>query len=397
MRVLQINANYGFSSTGIIMKDIGDMLNRNSDEAFYAYQRCNPTPENGYVVGNEFDWKFHAVACRVFGCQGYYSSIATQKLIKHIRQIKPDIVHLHNLHSNYVNIDILFKFFAKEDIPVVITMHDCWYFTGKCFHYVDVDCDGYKKECHNCKKKKAPPASLFFDCAAWSLNNKKKRLLTIPRIHFVGCSKWIVNEARKGILADAKISHIYNGVDITIFRPQQSSLRNDLNIGNNYLVMGMANKWMQPSNIDLIGQIMTMSNMKIMIVGCTEEQIKKLKKYGDSVIPIGFINNRVELAKYYSAADVFVNLTHADTLPTVNMESICCGTPVITYNSCGSPELVDSETGIVVEENDQNGIVQALRIAQEKDWNTCAEVGKRIFDKNICYEGYSAVYRELLE
>lgn len=396
MRVLQINANYGFGSTGVIMKDIGDMLISSDDEAYFAYQRCNSIPNNGYIIGNEVDWKVHALLSRALGGQGYYSTAATKKLIRYIRHIKPDVVHLHNLHSNYVNIDLLFKFFAEDDIPVVITMHDCWYFTGKCFHYVDVNCDGFLNGCGNCKKKTAPPASLIFDRSAWSLQNKKKRLLSIPRIHFVGCSKWICQEAKKGILSESRISVVYNGVDTNIFSPQESNLKERYNIGDKFLVMGMANKWMQPKNMEIIPKLKKLADVKVMVVGCTDSQIEMLGQFGDTVIPVGFIRDRVELAQHYSAADVFVNLTHADTLPTVNMESICCGTPVITYDSCGSPELVDVDTGIIVPENDQDGIIHAIDLARRKDWNMCSEVGKSKYDKNKCYKIYRRIYSDLM-
>jgi hypothetical protein len=159
MRVLQINANYGFGSTGLIVKDIGITVEKIGGEAFFAYQRSLGKVKNGYTVGNKLDWKMHAVLSRVLGRQGYYSSLATRRLLKHIKKTNPDIVHLHNLHSNFVNIDILFKYLAKNDIPTVITMHDCWYFTGKCFHYVDCDCDRFATGCGKCKKKSSSPKS----------------------------------------------------------------------------------------------------------------------------------------------------------------------------------------------------------------------------------------------
>lgn len=137
MKILQVNANYGFGSTGLIVRDIGETITKSGNEAYFAYQRANSSVKNGITVGNPLDWKLHAALCRIFGGQGYYSVIATRKFISEIKKIKPDIIHLHNLHSNFLNIDIFFKFLASENIATVITMHDCWYFTGKCFHYID--------------------------------------------------------------------------------------------------------------------------------------------------------------------------------------------------------------------------------------------------------------------
>lgn len=398
MKILQINANYGFGSTGLIVKDIGEEIIKSGNEAYFAYQRSNTIINNSFIVGNVLDWKIHAILCRIFGGQGYYSRIATKRFIKKIKQIKPDIIHLHNLHSNFINIDVLFTFLAKENIATVITMHDCWYFTGKCFHYVDCGCKRYIDECGKCPKKRYPPSSFLFDWSKKSLNNKKRKIGTIPRIRLVGCSKWICEEAKKGIFSNYDIETIYNGIDTSIFMTRQSYIRKDNNIGNNFLIMGMANKWLLDENIDMLELVSTLPNVSLMIVGCTTEQKKRIKYMNKNIIAIGFINDRVKLAEYYSAADVFINLTHADTLPTVNMESICCGTPVITYDSCGSPELVDDLTGIIVKENDKVGILNSIDFIRKNKnkFRQCSTVGIKKFNKMNCYQRYIEIYEELV-
>ena len=100
MKVLQINAVYGFKSTGVIVKDIGDMLSNNGEEAYFAYQVANWPPENGYQIGGKLGWKLHALHARLFGKQAYASKRATKKLCEWMDKIRPDIVHFHNLHSN---------------------------------------------------------------------------------------------------------------------------------------------------------------------------------------------------------------------------------------------------------------------------------------------------------
>ncbi len=396
MRVLQINANYGFGSTGLIVKDISDMLTQEGYESFCAYQKSSERISSGYQIGKPIDWKIHAVLCRIFGRQGYYSSLATKKLLLYIDSIKPDIVHLHNLHSNYINISILLHYLAENDIATVITMHDCWYFTGKCFHYADCDCDGFTHGCGNCKKKSAPPRSYLFDWSAWSLKNKNELLHSIPRLKIVGCSEWICKEAKRSFLEDCNISCIYNGVNTEIFRPSKSNVRKKYGLKEDtLLVMGMANKWLLPSNINIIDAFHDLTGVTLMIVGCTESQMLLLQKYGEKVVGIGFINDRETLAEIYSAADVFINLTHADTLPTVNMESICCGTPVITYDSCGSPELVSEGTGIIVKEGDKAGIIEAIKCISKLNRELCRKKGLEDFDKTNCYKKYIEIYQQL--
>ena len=396
MRVLQINANFGFGSTGLIVKDISDQIEKEGSEAFCAYQKTNTPVNNGYQIGNKFDWKLHALFSRVFGRQGYYSYFSTKSFLKYIDKIKPDVIHLHNLHSNYININLLFKYIAKKDIPTVITFHDCWFFTGKCFHYVDVSCDRYKTGCGKCPKKNAPPASLFFDFSSVVLKNKIKRLTAIPGLKIIGCSDWICNEAKNSLLKDCNISRIYNGVDINVFCPKNTEvLRKELGVSDNFLVLGMANKWFLDQNVSLIEKVKNLPNTKLMLVGCNENQLQFLKEKYSEVIGIGFVKDREELAHYYSAADVFVNLTYADTLPTVNMESICSGTPVITYDSCGSPELVDKDCGIIVKKGDTQGIIEALINIKNKNFSKCYLKGQEKFDKNKCYKEYINVYEEI--
>ena len=396
MRVLQINANYGYGSTGIIMSDIGDTLISAGHEAFFAYQRSNVSVDNGYVVGNIADWKCHALLCRVFGRQGFYSHRATKKLCDHLDDITPDIVHLHNLHSNFVHLGILLEYLAKRDIPTVITMHDCWYFTGKCFHFIDVQCEGYKNGCGNCPKQKAAPKSCFFDCSARDLMSKNKLLHAIPRLIIVGCSKWISLRAKESILKDIKIKQIYNGVDIDIFKPMNIiELKKQYNIKNQYIVLGMANKWCNSKNIPLVKNVSKLPNTILVLLGCKDQDILWIKKNCPNVISEGYITDRHMLAMYYNMADVFVNLTFADTLPTVNMESICCGTPVITYDSCGSPELIDDDSGIVVPRGNHEKVIDAINVARGKNWEKCRQSGILRFDKRYCYQQYLEIYNSL--
>ena len=399
MKVLQINATYGYGSTGLIMKDIGEALEASGHEAYFAYQSCNTSPKNGYAVGNILDHKAHALLCRVFGKQGYYSLIATHKLLKHIDKVKPDIVHLHNLHSNFVHLNLLLDYLAKNDIPTVITMHDCWYFTGKCFHYVDVKCDRFTKSCGNCPKKKAPPASLIFDSSARVLADRKKHLSAIPRLRIIGCSDWICREAQRGFMSDFDICTIRNGVDTDVFcEMDKPTLKREMGLDAKFVIMGMANKWLLPTNSAALEKVICSltDDERMMIVGCNESQLESLKHYGDKVLPIGFIRDREKLASYYATSDVFVNVTHADTLPTVNMESICCGTPVITYDSCGSPELVLDGCGHIVRENDVEHLIEKIHSVKNNPFTNVSEIGKKDFDKKQCYANYVDLYCDMV-
>lgn len=400
MKVLQINATYGYSSTGLIVKDIGDTITYSGNEALVACQTTSVKNDSCHIIGNIFDWKIHALLCRIFGRQGYYSYFSTKKFIKYLDNTKPDIVHLHNLHSNYINLNILLDYFCKKDIPTVITMHDCWYFTGKCFHYIDVNCDKFKTGCGDCPKKKSPPKSLLFDLSRKVLNDRYQFLSRIPNLMLVGCSKWICEEAHKSYLKNIPITQIYNGVNIDVFKPYKNNdLKEKYGVSDDcYIIMGMANKWLLPSNKKLLTDTLKILNTKtkLLIVGCNDEQIDYLKNLNCNIIPVGFIKDRVELAKHYSLANVFVNVTHADTLPTVNMESICCGTPVITYDSCGSPELILKGCGRVIKKDDIDTVLSVINEKPHKIDAVALKSARKLFDKNECYKKYLDIYNDLL-
>ncbi len=396
MKVLQINATYGVGSTGLIMRDIGNALTSSGHEAYFAYQTAVAPPEKGYRVGSAFDRKRHALLCRIFGGQGFYSRRATGKLCRYIDEVSPDVVHLHNLHSNYVHLTKLLAYLAERDIPTVITMHDCWFFTGKCFHYVDVGCERYRSACGNCPKKKEAPASLIFDRSSRDLDRKISALKAIPRLYLVGCSDWICGEARGSRLAGCDIRRIYNGVDVSVFSPTDGAqTRVAYSLGEKKVILGMANKWLSDANGQLVRDVCASlpHDRVLCIIGCTEEQKKRLEPYGDRVRAIGYVSDRLELARLYAAADVFVNPTRADTLPTVNMESICAGTPVVTYDVGGSPELIDPQTGAVVPEGDVSGMIHAIDTVLAEEMIDCARTGKERFDKTKCYEQYIDLYR----
>lgn len=403
MKVAQINSVYGFGSTGIIVKDIEQMLKQNGDSSCIIYQQTKIPVENGFRVGNLVDWKVHAFMTRIRGKQGYDSILSTKKMLTYLDMENPDIVHLHNLHSNYINLNMILDYLRKKNIPTVVTLHDCWFFTGKCYHFVVSGCHRWETICRNCPQNKEDVKSLFFDQSSRVFEDKRKHFQNISALTVVGCSEWIKNLARKSpIFANKKIVQIYNGVDTDIFYSRHNRLFREKNsLGNQFVILGMANKWLQNRNRDIFERILgaLSTDDVIVIIGCSEDQRRDFS-HSNKVIPIGYINDRNELADIYSSADVFVNLTLEDTLPTVNMEAICCGTPVITYDSCGSPELVEEgKTGYIIPANSFIALKNSLKKIKEGNLSRheCEEIGHRCFNKNEQYLKYLQVYNDLIK
>lgn len=346
MKVIEINATYGYGSTGLIAFDIGNMLMAQGDEVRYMYQMGDCSSTMGYQVGTAIDWKFHALYSRLFGKQGWASRSATRSLFRYLDTEKPDVVHLHNLHANYINLPLLLQYLAEKDIPTVVTLHDCWFFTGKCCHFASVGCERWKTGCGHCLKQKEEPRSLFFDRSSQIAMEKARLFSEIPNLTVVGCSKWIASLAKESfVFKNCHVEQIYNGVDTDIFVPMpRDKCKKALRISAKYIMLGMANKWLDQKNKAVFDSVVSefSENEVLVLVGCSEIQKTELKNM-PNVVPIGFIKDRKLLAEYYNIADAFVNLTFEDTLPTVNMEALACGTPVITYVHAEVPNWLARE------------------------------------------------------
>ena len=385
MRVLQINATYG-GSTGKIMCELADILEDNGHICFFATPFSTDKYETNktYTIGSSFDHRCHAFFTRAIGKQGYFSKRATRGLLKWIDEISPDVIITHNLHSNYININLFFDYVQKKRIKTIAVMHDCWLFTGKCFHFLYSGCEKWKSGCGSCPQLKLEQPSLFFDKTAKVLKDKEKYVGENEYVEIIAVSEWLAELSRQSVLKSRPTYVIRNGIDLETFKAIPSA-REELGFEEDkFIVLGMGNKWLAPYNKELLERFTKSlsDNELFVIVGCSEE---KVLQSTDKVKYVGKLNHD-ELARYYSLADVFVNVTKADSLPTVNMEAIACGTPVVTYASGGSPELVEEgKTGHIVAFGDINGIINAVSMVKENTKafysGACVKCAQDTFDK----------------
>ncbi len=391
MKVLQINALYGHKSTGMIVKDIDEMLEIEGQKSYVACYGTNEDRSNLIVLSHPIGQKMHAILTRLVGKQGFWSKASSRWLLRKIREINPDVVHLHNLHSNYINLPILLNYCALHNKPVVLTLHDCWFFTGKCFHFQDVDCTKWTTLCGSCPKKNMDIPSILYDSSTAVFESKKKLFSQIKDLTVVGCSQWMADLAKRSpMFTDREVLAIYNGVDTNTFCYKKRAHN------SKFCILTMANKWFLPENKTIREQLAEKldNTYSIVVAGCTEAQLREPAE-DDKVIKIGYTKDRFALADLYRSADVYLNLTFIDTLPTVNMESICCGTPVITYRSGGSPELIqENVTGYVVEQLDLNGILRGILAVKNGgiDRQMCSRLGIERFDKKTNYQQYYKLY-----
>ena len=391
--LLQINIASNWGSTGKIAEAINLAAQRKGWECSTAYGRwANPSKFPTYKVGNKWDLYVHYFENRIFDREGLSSRKATKALIRHIEELKPDVISLHNIHDHYLNYELLFRYLNETKIKVVWTFHDCWAMTGHCMHFVTKNCDRWKTGCYDCLMKGEYPNSLV-DRSRKNWELKKSMFAGCKNLSVVACSDWIANFARESFLKDKRILTIHNGVDLSIFKPQSKTE------SKRYKIIAVSSPW-YPAKGELdiykLRSILSDEDFEIIMVGLSANQMKKLPA---GIRGIQRTQNVNELAKLYSDSDVLINPTYADTFPTVNLEALACGTPVITYRTGGSPEAVDEKTGFVVEQGDVDALADAIRLIKESPLSSeaCRKRAEEHFEKDKCFEEYIELYESLLK
>lgn len=398
MRVLHINAVAGIGSTGRLCDEISRRLAEVGDEGYIAYSVGEAGPAR-IRIGSRFDAKLHALGSRVTGLQGYLSGAATRGLIKRIASLHPDVIHLHNLHANYINIGMLLRHLSANDIPTVVTLHDCWFMTGKCTHYARVGCQRWQDGCGGCPLLREDIPSWFFDRTKKMKRDKANWFAAIPRLAVVGVSDWITKEAKKSHLKDAHIvTRIYNWVDREVFYPEEvSSTREGLGVAPGApMVLAVAAGWSHKKGLGTLSELAQGNpDLRFVVAG----KVVDADDLPANVLLVGAVSSTARLRQLYSTANVLVNLSEAETFGLVTAEAQACGTPVVVVNATANPELVAEGCGLVAEAGDIEGMTRAIRglvTAGRSAFSegTVASVKAR-FDRNAQVDEYIRLYRNL--
>ena len=368
-------------------------------ESIVAVTKTNTPREGLYLIGNKFDRYLHGFLSRLTGLQGHFSRGATRKLIEFIRQEKPDVAHLRNLHGNYIHFPMLMQYLIEAKIPIVVTLHDCWFFTGKCCHYTEDHCDKWKAHCGKCPALQKWNNSWFFDCSAKMLAEKKRLFSQVEKLAVVGVSDWITNEARQSILKDSfVIQRIYNWIDLKTFSPQDGmALRSRLGLEGKFVILGVAQSWSNSKGLSVFVQVARKRpDWKFVLVGGVADR----SLLPANVICVGVTSSVKELAEYYSMADVLLNPSIQETFGKTTAEAIACGTPVVGYAATATPELIGNGCGEVLElDCPLEQFVQALEKVEKQGKSAysekCLEFSRRSFDKEELIKQYLGLYKAL--
>lgn len=399
MKVLQINTVYGIGSTGKIVKDIHDECVRQGIEcvaAFRAGSGCEDAYDDIIEIGTPFGCRLHGFLARFTMFKGCFSRFSTRKLIKKLKKYAPDVIHLHNLHGSYINISLLMKYIKRNKVSVVFTFHDCWAFTAICPHFMIAGCDKWKHSCEKCpQRKKYSSAPFDFTKKVWTL--KKEWFSNVEDFIAVAPSEWLAKMISQSFLKDYSVRVINNGIDLTAFSPTKSDFISKYSLENKKIVLGVSFKWSYEKGVDVFFDLSSRlpEEYVIVIVGELDEKLKSRLPKG--IITIAKTNDKAELAQIYSAADVFVNPTREEVLGLVNIEALACGTPVITFDTGGSPECIDDTCGSVIPLNDNEAMAkEIIRVCSERPYSEDRCVFRaKLFDKDDKILEYVDLYNDI--
>lgn len=399
-RIVQINTALNRGSHGRIVEQISLMAAERGFETTIVHgaRYVNKSQFADIQVTTKNQELLNSVRSLLFDAHGFGLKNATKSLITKLEAIKPDIVHLHNIHGYYLNYQILFEYLEKSGLPVVWTLHDCWSMTGHCSQFENYNCDKWKTQCHDCQYHMDWYPKSVIDRSKRNFDLKKQCFTSVKNMTIVPVSHWLENVVKQSFLAKYPIKVIHNGVDLLSFRPKRNEMeRSGEILSDKFTILGVASNWDNDKGIQEFVKLSQNPDYHVVMIGVKDDLKKQLPK---NIIAVSHTNSQKELAEYYSMADVFVNPTYKDTFPTVNLEALACGTPVITYKTGGSPESVTPETGIVVEKGNFEQLCEAVETIRKNGKHcystNCRERAVKFYNKDERFKDYIDLYENIL-
>lgn len=408
VKILRIAPGVNIGSISRTGEQLGQLVIEQGWDSYIAYSRFGGSSTSKLIkIGNKISIMMHALISRLFDACGRGSFFSTVRFVNQLNDIKPDIIHLHNIHSYDINISVLFRYLKQSKTPVVWTQHDCWSYTGHCALYAEANCKKWINECHHCPLTRGYPESWLFDRSKYNYRFKKKLFTSLDKdkLYVVCVSKYIKNDVEQSFLNKYPISLIYNGIDTNVFVPCNNCeslqrVRNRYKLGDGTILLAAATSWTEGKGISDYLSLRDILDNKytLVFVGIPESMISQLP---DGIVGIRRTDSIAEMAELYSVASIVMNLSKAESFGKTTAEGLSCGVPSIVYNCTASPELVDDCTGVVVEKGDVKGVKNAIeRIMtwdREQTSKHCRERAVRLFDKNKNWGEYIDLYKYILK
>ena len=396
MKVAFINSVAGFGSTGRLVSTLS-MMDEVDGKVYYGRKKDSSNAISMRFTG-DIGNVTHAIGTYFFDDHGFHNAMETKRMLKDLDEFNPDIVHLHNLHGYYVHVGVLFDYLKRKNKKVIWTLHDCWSFTGHCAHYDGIGCNKWKDKCYDCPITNEYPFSWNKHNVTKNYERKKEVFTSIKdNLTIVTPSYWLEEQVKQSFLKECNVMTIHNGINLNDFKYTESSFREKYHLEDSFMVLAVASVWDTTKGIEDLKELANSlpENIKLVVVGGT---LSSNTTSIENALCIPRTNTVKELCEIYSASDAFINLTKQDTFPTVNIEALACGLPVITYKTGGSPEILTGKTGIVVEKNNIEKMKEVLiELAKNNSFNKedCIEVASH-YSLDKMYESYLGLYKKVM-
>lgn len=369
MRILIINTVCGIGSTGRIATELAEKFIAEGHECVIAYGRADAPEEFrgiSHRIGSDGTVKWNALKARIFDNEALNAKNQTKKFLKWANSYNPDMLWLHNLHGYYINIELLLGWIkSRPGMQVKWTLHDCWAFTGHCAHFSYVKCDRWKTGCHHCPQTRRYPAGLLVDSSKSNYRRKKEAFQGVNNMTLITPSRWLAELVRESFLGAYPTEVHHNRIDTGVFLPTESDFREKYGLENRKILLGVATAWDDRKGLD---DFVALSRRlqepwRIVLVGLTEKQMKKMPP---NVLCLPRTNSRQELARIYTAADVFLNPSKEETFGLTTLEALSCGTFPIVYKGTACQEVAEHYGGMAVEQNLEAVMAALSRFEAEK-------------------------------
>lgn len=396
-KLLQINVTANWGSTGKIAELIGREAMAQGWESYIAYGRYyNPSESKLIKIGDRLDTYTHFVGQRIFDNEGLWSNRATKRLIRKIEEIKPDIIHLHNIHDHYLNYKLLFEYLNQSTIKVVWTMHDFWAITGHCMHFISKRCDRFETLCLHCPMRKVYPKSLI-DRSRENYELKKNLFSSNENMSIVAVSDWVGNQFKRSFLKDKPLFVIPNGIDLSLFKP--TFPKAELFEGK-FVIMSVASQWKHDKGLEhYIALSKQLSDDEVIVLVGVDKSLKE--QLPTNIIGLDPVFDVQELAALYSRADVVTIMSSAETFGLTVVEGYACGTPAVVFDNSAPPHLITTQTGFVVPDSDIDAAYRAIKIIKNKGKRffseSCIRLATGKYDKKISTMKYLSLYDSILQ
>ncbi len=353
MRIIQINSFFSAGGTARVVNGIYHAAKAAGDECVVAAARgAMVRPCDSFRICGKASVYVNAAAARILDNEGLNAAKSTVRLMEAIRDYAPDVIHLHNLHGYYLNVELLFDFLKEYGRQVVWTLHDCWAMTGHCAWFTSAKCGKWSLPggCgDDCCQRQEYPASWLLSNARRNFRRKCEAFTGVENLTVVTPSVWLAGCVRQSMLKEYPVEVIYNGVDTeNVFKPVPNRVKSQYGISERQtLLLGVASPWSRRKGLAKFVELSRRLGREyvIALVGVSYSQRRLLP---ENIIAVPELSDR-ELTEHYSAADLLLNLSEEETFGLVSVEALACGTPVLVLDSTACPETVDGACGIVVD------------------------------------------------